>query len=116
MQSDELWSGKKNYPFRAPCTLRIAVTVQFSLPLVTCIHVSYVKILLSILVGRVCKHYTEEIKKKSGELILRRFRTRCRPRSKHPLQIFATVFCLTKCFVLLTQYRAGDKIKKNEMG
>ena len=21
-----------------------------------------------------------------------------------------------KCFVLLTQYRAGDKIKKNEMG
>jgi len=23
---------------------------------------------------------------------------------------------LTKCFVILTQYRAGDKIKKNEMG
>ena len=31
--------------------------------------------------------------------------------------VFLTNTSLTdKCFVLLTQYRAGDKIKKNEIG
>jgi len=43
------------------------VTVFFSLHLVTCFHMSYVKILLSVLVGRLRNDYTEE-RKKSGEL------------------------------------------------
>jgi hypothetical protein len=34
----------------------------------TCIHMSYGKSLLSILVGRVCNDYTEEKEKKPGEL------------------------------------------------
>jgi len=29
------------------------------------------------------------------------------------VDLFHVLYC---CFVLLTQYRAGDKIKKNEMG
>jgi len=64
MQSGELWSGKKIILLEqtASCTLRIAVTVYCSLPLVTCIHMSYVKSLLSILVERLYQ------RKKSGEL------------------------------------------------
>jgi len=43
------------------------VIAYFSLSLVTRIHMSYVKILLSILFGRICNDNTEE-RKKSGEL------------------------------------------------
>jgi hypothetical protein len=89
------------------------VTVYFWLPLVTCIHMSYVKILLSVLVGRVRNDYTEERKKNPEKYTLWRFRTRRRPRSKHPLQIFVTVFCLTELVPQLNVLEPEILIKLN---
>ena len=115
MQSDEMWSGKKITLLEetASCTLRVAQ----SLYTLRCLQLHvFTRAWLKFFFQFLSEEYvttTPKKEKNPENYILRRFRTRRRPRSKHPLQIFVTVFCLTELVPQLNTLKREILIRLN---
>lgn len=106
---------KKNTVLKetASCTLRIAE----SLYTFRCLQLHvFTRAMLKFFFQFLSEEYVTTTPKKEQNpenYILRLFRTRRRPRSKHPIQMFVTVFCLTELAPQLNALEPEILIKLN---